>query len=89
MNQIKFERNINNVFVQTDAVGIWIHCGWSLPIPWDKAVEYVKKYDTDPNAGFFEHEGKVILSHNGGKITFSQQESNAVIELIKTVCPEL
>jgi|APFre7841882724_1041349.scaffolds.fasta_scaffold32392_2 hypothetical protein len=88
MNQIRFDRNIDNVLAQADAAGICVHCGWSMAIPRAKAVEYVKKYDTDPNSGFFEHEGNIILSHNGGKITFSQQEGSAVVELIKAAYPE-
>lgn len=88
MNQIEFERNIDNVLAQADSAGVWVHCGWSMPIPRAKAVEYVKKYNTDPNSGFFEHEGKIVLSHSEGKITFSQVEGNAVIELIKAAYPE-
>jgi hypothetical protein len=88
MNQIQFERNIDNVLAQADAAGVWVHCGWSMAIPQAKAVEYVKKYNTNPNYGFFEHEENVILSHNGGKITFSQQEGDAIVELIKAAYPE-
>lgn len=82
MNEIEFERKIDNVLAQADAAGVWVHCGWSMGIPRAKAVEYVEKYNTDPNSGFFEHEGSVILSHSGGKITFSQQEGDAVVALI-------
>lgn len=82
MNQLQFERNIDNVLAHADELAIWIVCGWTFPIPKAKAIEYVEKYNTDPNAGFFEHEGSVILSHNGGKITFSQQEGDAIVALI-------
>lgn len=88
MNQIEFERNIDNVLAQADAAGVWVHCGWSMPIPRAKAVEYVKKYNTDPNSGFFEIGGNVVLSHNAGKITFSPQEASAVVELIKAAYPD-
>lgn len=88
MKQVEFERHIDSVLAQADSVGVWVHCGWSMAIPRAKAVEYVKKYNADPNSGFFEHEGNVILNHNGGKITFSQQEGNAVVELIKAAYPD-
>lgn len=87
MKQIEFERNVDNVLAQADAAGVWVHCGWSMPIPRTNAIEYVKKYNTDPNSGFFEIDGNVVLSHNGGKITFSQQEASAVVELIKAAYP--
>lgn len=83
MKQLQFERNIDNILAHADELAVWIICGWTLPIPKVKAIEYVEKYNTDPNAGFFEHEGKVIFSHNGGKITFSQQEGDALAALIK------
>ncbi len=83
MNQLQFERNIDNVLARADELGIWIICGWTLPIPKVKAIEYVENYNTNPNEGFLESEGKVILSHGGGKITFSQQESDAIVSLIK------
>lgn len=83
MQQLQFERNIDNVLAQADELGVWIICGWTLPIPKAKTIEYVEKYNTDPNAGFFEHQGNVILSHNGGKITFTQQEGDAIVALIK------
>lgn len=83
MQQLQFERNIDNVLAQADELGVWIICGWTLTIPKAKAIEYVNNYNTDPNAGFFEHQGNVILSHNGGKITFAQQEGDAIVDLIK------
>ena len=83
MQQLQFERNIDNVLAQADELGVWIICGWTLPIPKAKAIDYVEKYNTDPNAGFFEHQGNVILSHNGGKITFTEQEGYAIVSLIK------
>lgn len=88
MNEIEFERNIDNVLAQAESTGIWVHCGWSMSIQRANAVDYVKKYNTDPTSGFFEHDRKVILSHNGGKITFSLQEAEAVVTLIKTAYPE-
>ncbi len=84
MQQLKFERNIESISVQADEVAVSIVCGWTLLIPKNKAIEYVEKYDTDCNAGFFEHDGNTILSHNAGKITFTKKESDAIVSLIKT-----
>lgn len=88
MQQIEFDRSIQNVLAQADEKGLWIYCGWTIPIARAKVVEYVKTYNTDPNAGFYEHEGNVVLTHNFGKITFSKQEFNAIVQLIKAVYPE-
>lgn len=88
MQDLEFQRNIDNLLAQADEKGLWVHCGWSVAIPRAKAVEYVKKYNTDPNSGFYEHDGKVILSHNGGKITLSAQEGSAVVQLVKAYYPE-
>ncbi|RXS41517.1 hypothetical protein EST55_11420 [Idiomarina sp. 29L] len=84
MSAIEFDRNIDKVFAQADELGVWINCGWTVGIPKDVAVDYVNSRNTNPNAGFFDHQGNVILSHNGGKITFTQQEGEALIDLIKT-----
>lgn len=83
LNPLEFERNIDNVLAQADDSGLWIICGWTLPIPKAKAIEYAQKYNSDPNSGFYEHQGKVILSHNGGKITFTQEEAAAIVALVK------
>ncbi len=88
IGQVEFERTVDSVLAQSDENGIWVHCGWSMAIQRAKAVEYVKAYNTDPSVGFFEHAGKVILSHNGGKITFSEQEAAAIVQLIKAAYPE-
>jgi hypothetical protein len=82
-HEIQFGRNIDNILAHADESGIWVICGWTLPIPKEKALEYVRKYNTDPNSGFFEHYGNVILSHNSAKITFSQEEADAIVALIK------
>jgi len=82
-HEIKFVRNIDNILAHADESGVCVICGWTLLIPKEKALEYVRKYNTDPNSGFFEHQGSVILSHNSAKITFSQEEANAIIALIK------
>lgn len=83
MQQIQFERNIDNILAQADELDVRIICGGTLSIPKAKAIEYVKKYNTDPNSGFFEDQGNVILSHNDAKITFTQQEGSAIVALIE------
>lgn len=87
MQTIQFDRHINKLLAEADESGIWIHCGWSMAIPRAKAVAYVKIYNTNENAGFFEQNGKVVLSHGYGKITLTQQEAAAVIDLIKAAYP--
>ncbi|AQT59962.1 hypothetical protein [Cellvibrio sp. PSBB023] len=88
MEQLQFERRIDQVLAQANEFGILIICSWSIPIPKAKAIEYVKNYGSDANHGFFEQENVVILSHNGGKITFTHQEADAIVGLIRTAYSE-
>lgn len=88
MLEIKFERDVDSILAQADDDGIWINFGWMIPIPRAKAVEYFQNYNKNSNAGFFEHAGNVILTHNGGKMTFSPQEADALLDLIKAAYPE-
>ncbi|EGQ7962479.1 hypothetical protein WOB87_22715 [Vibrio parahaemolyticus] len=92
MQNITFPRNVNNVFAQADEHGVLVNCGWSVGILPSDAVDYVNTYNSNPNRGFFEVQGKggttnVVLSHNGGKITFSKEEANALIALIRAAYP--
>lgn len=88
VQKLQFSRNIDSLLVQADENGVWVHCGWSMGIQRAKAVEYVKMYNTDPSAGFYEHDGKVTLSHNGAKISLEPTEGAAVVALIKAAYPE-
>lgn len=82
--QISFERNINQVLASADNLGVSIVAGWTIGIPKEAAIKYVKNYDSSPAEGFYKHEGEVILSHGAGKIYLSEAEANAIVELIKT-----
>lgn len=88
MQSLEFGRNLDRVLATIDADGLWINCAWSVVIPRPNAVAYVKTYNASPNAGFFEHEGKIIFTHGGGKITFSQPEVQAIIGFIREEYPE-
>jgi hypothetical protein len=85
MNKINFERNIDNVLVTAYDICVEISCDWTVLVSKEKAIEYVKNYGSSTEAGFFDlhHDGKVMFSHNSGKITFSRQEADAIVELIK------
>lgn len=83
-HRIQFPRNIDNVLADTDETGLRVIAGWTMAIPRAAAIEYVKNYNTDPNRGFFWHNGKVVLSHGEGKLTLTEEEATAVVDLIKT-----
>jgi hypothetical protein len=83
MSKLEFERDIDNVLAYTDELGLWIVCGWTLPISKEMAIEYVNSYNSHPNKGFFEINDSIVLTHNDGKITFNKAEGNAIIDLIK------
>lgn len=82
-HEIRFPRNIDNVLANIGEIGLLIVAGWTMAIPKEKAIEYVKSYGSNPNIGFFEHDGGVTLSHASGKLSLSNQEAAAVVELIK------
>ncbi len=82
--EISFDREIEHILARATDHGIWIIVGWTVGIEKARAIEYVNNYNTSPDRGFFEHEGSVILSHGGGKITLSPEEANAIIDLVRT-----
>ncbi len=81
--QISFQRDINQLLASADTLGVWIVAGWTIGIPKEAAIKYVKNYDSSPAEGFFKHEDSVILSHGAGKIYLSEAEANAIVDLIK------
>ncbi|MCW0448048.1 hypothetical protein [Xanthomonas sacchari] len=83
-NQLTLQRNKGNVLASADEHGVSIFIGWTVGIPAADAINYVKAIDADPNKGFFAHNGKVVLSHGSAKLTLSQQEANAIVDLIKS-----
>ncbi len=82
-HEIQFSRNIDNVLASASEIGLLVVAGWTMAIPKSLAIEYVKTYNENPNAGFFEHGDNIVLSHNEGKLMLSPQEAAAVVELIK------
>lgn len=84
MQNLEFKRNVDSILMQFDQDGVWIQCGWMMPIAKAKAVEYVRKYNTSSVAGFTETQDRVVLSHGDGKIGFSKQEGEAIVAMIKS-----
>lgn len=83
MPEVTFPRNVNKVLAHTNQSGLSIIGAWTIGIVRETAVEYVNTYNTNPNAGFYEHKGSVILSHKDGKITFTPKEAIAIVDLIR------
>jgi hypothetical protein len=84
LNQLTFERHVENVLAYADENGVLIGCVWTILIPKKRAIDYVNTYNQNSSIGFYEHESRVILTHDNGKISFSQIEGDALITLIKT-----
>lgn len=82
--KLEFDRSVDKVLVQADEFGVWVDYGWTVPIKKVEAIEYCQNYNKHQNLGFHEHDDRVILTHNGGKMTFSLQEAAAIVDLIKT-----
>ena len=83
-HQLTLQRSNDNVLASADQHGVSIFVGWTVGIPVADAINYVKTINADPKKGFFAHSGKVVLSHGSAKLTLSQQEAIAIIDLIKT-----
>jgi hypothetical protein len=84
-NLIEFSRPPKNVLAWWDKNGVWINAGWTVGIPLATAVEYAASFNDNPANGFYEHDGKVVLSHGCAKIDLSKAESNAILDLIQAV----
>lgn len=82
--ELTLNRNNENILASANQHLLTIFIGWTVGIPSAEAVHYAKTYNTDPNSGFFENHGKVVLSHGSAKLTLSQQEASAIVGLIKT-----
>ena len=82
-HEIAFPRKVENVLASANEHGIFVISGWTIGIPRQMAIDYAKSINADPNAGFFQHNGEVVLSHRDSKITLSQQEANAIVDLIQ------
>lgn len=83
MRTIPFSPSITNTFAQSTEIGILIDVGWTVAIPKETAIDYVRNYNKKPNHGFFEHNGKVCLTHGDAKIMLSMIEADAIIALIR------
>jgi hypothetical protein len=81
MNEIYFPRAADRATAWANEEGLWLEDGWTVGIPPEVAVRYVAAFDTDPSEGFFRHDGKVVLSHGGAKITLSESEAAAIVQL--------
>lgn len=84
MSTIKLSPEITAPFAQADKIALMIDAGWTVLIPPATAVDYVHKFDSSPNYGFFRHNGKVCLTHNSGKLMLSETEADAIVALIRT-----
>lgn len=83
MLKLEFARESGAVVASADEDCLMIGDNWTVLIPREAAVKYVHNYGTSPQDGFFEHDGKVMFSHNSGKIWFSNEEAKAIVDLIK------
>lgn len=95
MKQISLKNDMVLAEANSKCLLIKANAGWTVPISPERAIEYVMNYDRDDNSknkenyGFFDMPKGVVLTHNDAKITFSNQEVSALIELINTAEQEL
>ena len=82
-NQIRFPKNIDEMLAAADEIGVRIVAGWTVGIPKAKAIEYWKTYNSHPNAGFYEFDGKAVITHGDSKLTLTMQEAQAIRDLIE------
>lgn len=88
-NQITFQRpNAGRIQLFADVDGLMITCAWSVLIKRATILEYLRKVDSDPNAGFFNTtEGGVALAHGAARITFSREEFITIQKFVQQVYP--
>jgi hypothetical protein len=84
---LRFPRVSDEILASADQFGLVVAGNVTMGIPKADALSYVSTYNEDPNAGFYEHDGRVVLSHHGSKVTLEKTEAEAVIELIKAAYP--
>ncbi|MGN6280742.1 hypothetical protein [Frateuria sp.] len=84
MNQLVLNRQPVNVLANADEHGVSIFIGWTVGIPAQQAIAYVKSYNTNPNSGFFAVNGNIVLTHGSARLTLTEQEASAIVDLIKT-----
>lgn len=82
--EVEFPRNIDRLLASADDKQLLVIAGWTVAISKDASVMYAKTYNTSPAQGFYEHDGSVVLSHGGGKLSLTRQEAEAVLQLIRT-----
>lgn len=85
MNEVAFPREIDSILASANEHGLFVIAGWTIGIPKTTAIKYVKTFNSSPDTGFYQYDGTVILSHGSAKLTLTNKEAQAVIELIKTV----
>ena len=78
-----FKPTITTPFAQAAETGLLIDVGWTVGIPKERAIDYVRKYNTNANYGFFEHNGKVCLTHGDAKLLLTKAEADALIGLVR------
>ena len=76
-------KSANNILAQASEYGIFVIHGWTVPISKKEIIHYVNTYNTSPNAGFFEIDNMVSLTHNHAKIAFTPEEYQSVKGLIE------
>lgn len=88
IHQVQFPRNSDELLARTDEVCLTVIAGETILIPRTTAVQYVKKYNSSPDEGFLKKDGTVTLSHGPSRLTLSEHEASAVVDLIKTAYAE-
>lgn len=83
MNNLTLKREPINVLASANQYIVSIFIGWTVSIPRDEAIEYAKANSNNPNFGFHKINGSVVLSHRDAKLTLTEQEAEAICNLIK------
>ena len=86
-----FFPTVDRCIASATSQGLLIAMGWTIGISIADAKRYASHYRTgrqSPSAGFFEHEGRMILSHGPAKITMEKAAALAIIELIEAAYSE-
>ena len=85
-NQIIFQKAASELIVAAYDSGVFVIYGWTVSILLDAVKAYVRDFGrnamADVENGFFFHEGKFIISHNGNKLSLTTDEGTAIVKFL-------
>lgn len=93
MSDLTFNKPNEELIINVTEAGVFIIYGWTVAISKDVFTQYMNNYNSidSIDGGFYEfpemlddYFGKVVLTHNGAKMTLTTSETQQIIEYVKS-----